>query len=52
MEVRVPRPLVEALERAAANEARDVNDWVVALIAERLGHPLTRQEQLPLNEAA
>jgi uncharacterized protein (DUF1778 family) len=51
VEVRMPRQLAEALETAAAQDGRDVTDWVVEVLAEKLGHPMTRQERLPLSAA-
>lgn len=52
VEVRVPRSLAEALENAAASAGQNVNDWMVDVVAERLGHPMTRQERLPLQDVA
>jgi uncharacterized protein (DUF1778 family) len=48
----MPLQLAAALEAAAAQDGRDVTDWVVELVADRLRFPMTRQESLPLTESA
>ena len=52
VEVKVPVDLAKMLEEKARQDGRDVMDWVVELIAERLDYPLAGQERLPLNDAA
>ncbi len=48
----MPISLAELLEEKAREDGQDVTDWVVELVAERLGYPLSGQERLPLHDAA
>jgi uncharacterized protein (DUF1778 family) len=52
VEVKMPVALAELLEKRANDDGQDVTDWVVRLVAERVGYPLPGQERLPLNDAA
>jgi hypothetical protein len=50
--LQVPVPLAELIEEQARRDGVYVNEWLTDKIAKSLGYPLTRQEQLPLNDAA
>jgi hypothetical protein len=50
--LKVPIPLAELIEQHAKRNGVYVNDWVIAQLAASVNFPLTRQEQLPLNDAA